>query len=225
MIAADRRTWLAGAAATFLSGSTGRALGAPMYDYVFLDLDVAPPGPALAARLNAQAGALASAGGQVLGVFTPQLGWRARQAAVLLRWSGGNDAAEAVLSALGGHRDRLAPTARPGPADKLSAGGIYVHRWFVIDTASLDEFVALSTEGWKDFEARFDTNIFGLFTVAQTEAERAAGRTRLLLLTRYADHGVWETSRDPSTAAMAAFMRRQKLTRDTWAASTLLAKP
>ncbi|PZQ60307.1 MAG: hypothetical protein DI570_14410, partial [Phenylobacterium zucineum] len=116
-----------------------------------------------------------------------------------------------------------APTARPSPTDHPKPGGIHVHRWFVIDTAALDEFVRLSTEGWKDFEARFDTNILGLFTAAQTEAERAAGRTRLLLITRYADHGVWETSRDPSTAAMAAFMRRQKLTRDTWAASTLLA--
>ena len=50
----------------------------------------------------------------------------------------------------------------------------------------------------------------------------AAGATRLLLCTRYRDHGVWETSRDPTTDAMAAFQRRQKLTRDTWAASTLL---
>ena len=49
----------------------------------------------------------------------------------------------------------------------------------------------------------------------------ADGVTRLLLITRYGDHGVWEKSRDPSTAAMAAFARRQLLTRDSWAASTL----
>lgn len=196
-----------------------------MYDYLFLDLETAPVGPALAARLKDQAAALAAGGGEVLGAFTSQLGWHARQAAVLLRWSEAAGGREAVVAALGGHRDRLAPTARPGPSDRPRPGGIYVHRWFVIDTPALDEFVALSTEGWKDFETRFDTNIFGLFTAAQTEADMKAGQTRLLLLTRYGDHGVWETSRDPSTAAMAAFMRRQKLTRDTWAASTLLTPP
>ena len=93
----------------------------------------------------------------------------------------------------------------------------------MIATPSLSEFVELSTTGWRDFEARFETKIFGLFTAEQTEHDKAAGQTRLLLCTRYRDHGVWETSRDPTTDAMAAFQRRQKLTRDTWAASTLLA--
>ncbi len=194
-----------------------------MYDYLFLEVEGAPPGPALAAKLKSQAGAMAAGGGEVLGVFTPQLGWHGRQAAALLRWTGDGGGREAVVGALGGHRERLTPTARPSSTDRPKAGGIYVHRWFVIDTPALDEFVGLSTEGWKDFEARFDTDIFGLFTAQPTDAERKAGQTRLLLLTRYADHGVWETSRDPSTAAMAAFMRRQKLTRDTWAASTLLS--
>lgn len=225
MIAVDRRSWLSGAVASLLLPAAARAEGAAVYDYLFLDLETAPPGPAVAARLKAAAPALAAAGGEVLGVFTPQLGWRSRQAAVLLRWSGTAAGRESVLASLGGQRDRLAPTARPAPTDRPKPGGIYVHRWFVIDTPALDEFVALSTEGWRDFEARFDTNIFGLFTADPTEADRAAKQTRLLLLTRYGDHGVWETSRDPSTAAMAAFMRRQKLTRETWAASTLLAPP
>jgi len=223
MIAANRRRWLAAAAASLLAPGVARSRDTPMYDYLSIELETAPPGPALAARLAAQATVIASAGGEVLGVFTPQLGWHARQAAILLRWREASGARDAVVAALGGHRDRLTPTARPSPTDRLKPGGVYVHRWFVIDTTSLDEFVALSTEGWKDFEARFDTKIFGLFAAEPSEAERKAGRTRLLLLTRYADHGVWETSRDPSTAAMAAFMRRQKLTRDTWAASTLLA--
>lgn len=225
MNAVDRRRWLSGAAASLLLPAAARARGTPMYDYLFLDLEGAPSAQALAARLKAQAAAIAAGGGEVLGAFTSQLGWHARQAAVLLRWSGTASAREDVVAALGGHHDRLTPTARPGPGDRPKPGGIYVHRWFVIDTPALDEFVALSTEGWKDFEARFDTDIFGLFTAAPTEADLKAGQTRLLLLTRYGDHGVWETSRDPSTAAMAAFMRRQKLTRDTWAASTLLAPP
>ena len=42
-------------------------------------------------------------------------------------------------------------------------GGIYVHRWFVIDANAIDEFVALLRPGWADFESRFEANIFGLW--------------------------------------------------------------
>lgn len=232
MTAVDRRGWLCGAAASLLAPAAARADGTRMYDYLFLDLETppgAPPSRGLAEHLRAEAGSIAASGGQVLGLFTPQLGWHARQAVVLIGWSGAAKGREAVVTAVADapgvarvERHRLAPTARPGAGDRPKPGGIYVHRWFTIDTAALDEFVALSTEGWRDFEARFDTNIFGLFTAAPSDADRKAGVVRLLLLTRYGDHGVWETSRDPSTAAMAAFMRRQKLTRDTWAASSLL---
>jgi hypothetical protein len=199
-----------------------------MYDYLFLDLQ--PPVGTPTARAAHEAVRAAGLGdAEVLGVFAPQLGWHARQAAVLLRWP---DTAQdrAGVAALGKapgvgalSRDRLTPTARPAATDRPPAGGIYVHRWFVIETPALAEFLELSTTGWKDFEARFETHIYGLFTAEQTTQDKAAGLTRLLLLTRYRDHGVWETSRDPSTAAMAAFQRRARLTRDSWAASTLLA--
>ena len=86
----------------------------------------------------------------------------------------------------------------------------------------LNEFLALSQQGWGDFEARFDTKIFGLFTVERTTSDISLGGQRLLLITRYKDHGVWEASRDPSTAAMDAFRRRSAITRETWNASTLL---
>ncbi len=43
-------------------------------------------------------------------------------------------------------------------------------------------------------------------------------------MTRYKDHGVWEASRDPTTEGMKTLMRRQAITRVTWAASTLLAE-
>jgi hypothetical protein len=46
-----------------------------------------------------------------------------------------------------------------------------------------------------------------------------------LLVTRYASHGVWEDSRDPSTTAMQTFARRAMLTLSTRAASTLLVTP
>lgn len=229
----NRRRWLAGAGALAAAPGIGWAAGgARMYDYLFLDLEAAPgtpPAKAYADQVRAQAAAISAAGGEVLGLFTPQLGWHARQAALLVAWkpdASGREAEMAALARLSGvakvERQRLEATARPAAGDRPKPGGVYVHRWFVIGASDLDEVVALSTEGWRDFEARFDTNIFGLFSAERSAADKAAGAARLLLVTRYKDHGVWETSRDPSTDAMAAFMRRQKLTRDTWAASTLL---
>lgn len=228
MSALDRRRWLAGAGALTLAGGPARAAkDTAMYDYLFLDLPAssgAPPAAGLTAGLKAQRAVLAADGIDVLGLFTPQLGWRARQAALLIRRSGRGGKMPDLAGAQVAERHALTPTARPATGDKPRPGGIHVHRWFVVETPALPEFVALSTEGWRDFEARFDTNIFGLLAAEASDADRAQGVTRLLLITRYGSHGVWEASRDPSTAAMAAFQRRQRLTRDTWAASTLLTE-
>lgn len=201
-----------------------------MYDYLFLDLEApagTPPAKAFAARLKAEP---LAGGGEIVGLFTPQLGWHARQAALLIRWAANGPARESAAAQLQSGagvtkatRERLSPTVRPAPADKPSPGGIYVHRWFAVDAAAVPEFVALSVEGWRDFETRFDTKIFGLMQADRNDEDRRKGVTRLLLITRYRDHGVWEASRDPSTDAMAAFARRQRLTRDSWAGSSLLA--
>lgn len=227
----DRRAWMIGAGASL--AATG-ARGASMtYDYLFWEL---PPGEApardLATRLAAEGPALTQGGGAVLGQWSPQLGWTSRQAAALIGWTGDGAQREAAIARLaaapGGRlirRERLSPTARPAPADRPAPGGIYVHRWFVIGRDDVEAFVALSVEGWRDFEVRFDARIFGLFTAAPTPEDQAGGVVRLLLITRYGSHQVWEDSRNPSTEAWAAFTRRQKLTRDTWGASTLLVAP
>jgi hypothetical protein len=111
------------------------------------------------------------------------------------------------------------------PGAVLKPGGIYVHRWFEVDSSSLNEFIALSAEAWPDFEGRFDAQIFGLLELTSPRPGDAPGRRHLLLITRYASHGVWEDSRDPSTAAMQTFARRAMLTLSTRAASTLLVTP
>ena len=118
--------------------------------------------------------------------------------------------------------DHIEPTIRPADADRPATGGVYVHRWFAIEAGAETEFVALSSQGWAHFEMLFDAKIFGLFRAEPLAADRAQNVTRLLLITRYGDHGVWEASRDPSTEAMQILMRRQALTRRTWAASTRL---
>ena len=238
MQAINRRQGLALAAglalqAGVLTASAQTAGARYMYDYLFLDLAPAPGSPpraALTARFNAvDRPAIAAAGGEVVAAFAPQLGWNSTEMALLLRWRDAGPAREAAVQALikaapvtASARHTLRPTVRPAGSDVPLAGGIYVHRWFEVEADSLAEFLTLSQEGWRDFEPRFEAKVFGLFEATRTEADRAAGVTRLLLMTRYRDHGVWEQSRDPTTAGMTAFARRQRLTRHSRGASTLL---
>ncbi len=195
-----------------------------VFDYVSLNLARGP-----AARTGfAQrvADSPLAAAGKVAGVFVSQLGWEAAEAALLAeRGDGGGKAVEALLGApevlSWATPIVLTPTLRPRPGDPLKPGGIYVHRVFEIESSSLNEFIDLSGQAWPDFERRFDAQIFGLFEATPAPE----GRKRLLLLTRYASHGVWEESRDPTTDAARAFARRAQLTLSTRAASTLLMAP
>lgn len=206
---------------------------AAIYDYLFLTFVVDASRTAVrdfAARLaDPLRLALEKAGGEIVGFFTPQLGWSSDEAALLLRWTGdaaGRDAAVAAIRddpALAAvRRDRLAPTIRPAPGDRPPPGGIFVHRVFEIAEADVAAFVALSGQAWTGFEGGFESDIFGLFRTVATEDDARAGRVRMLLVTRYADHGVWEASRAPAPEVRDLFMRRRDLTRRTYAASTLL---
>ena len=186
------------------------------YAYQFATLARVPtPHQALAAHLR-------SVAAEVVGQFAPQMGWANNQAAVLLRGDDGALEAPGLITAV--TAERLTPTLRPADDAVPQPGGVYVHRWFEVDAANADEFIHLSGQGWQRFEAQFDTRIFGLFRVAPSSTDRDTGLQRLLLITRYADHGVWEASRDPTSEAMQIFARRQQLTRRSWAASTLLVK-
>lgn len=228
----DRRQWLIGAGVLALAPS-GQAVAADggLYDYLFVDLEGTPskPAPSYVDHLRGRAGTLKAAGGEIVGLFSPQLGWVARQRALLVRWAPGARDRDRELTALMrgravrvAQRAQLTPTVRPQPADRPTPGGVYVHRWFAVEADKVEEFQALSVEGWRDFESRFDTRVFGLFTAERSASDRRERLQRFLLITRYRDHGVWEASRDPTTEAMAAFRRRQLITRDTWAASTVL---
>jgi len=161
-------------------------------------------------------------GGDLLGVFLPQLGFASHERAVLTRWQ---DEPADLLGAcpwVGAiSNERLHPTARPSQADRPRPGGVYVHRWFTIDPANQAEFVKLSTEAWVGFEEEFDSQVFGLFA-AEPRAEDGASR-RMLLMTRYAGHAVWETSRRPSAEPASRFRRRHELTALTRGCSTILA--
>jgi hypothetical protein len=198
-----------------------------IYDYLFLELNGAAAGRA--AFLGSLRDARAAGRIAPLGAFVPQLGWGGAEIAVLGERSADTAGAGAAADAIAGMaqvvscaRFELTATLRPRTGDILRPGGIYVHRWFEIAAPSLEEFIALSAQAWPDFESRFDANIFGLFEV-RAGGDVTADERRLLLITRYGSHGVWEASRDPSTAAMKTFARRAALTLRTRASSTLLA--
>lgn len=189
------------------------------YEYLFLRLAGPQPQAAIAEAVRGAAPDEAAGPGTVV-LFAPQLGWANDEAALLVGPGASGAAVEAILASrcvAAADRFALAPTVRPTADARLDPGGIVVHRWFEVDPSSAAEFIELSQQGWASFERLFDARIFGLF-----RADAADGPARLLLITRYGSHGVWEASRDPTTAAMRIFIRRQQLTRRTWAASTRL---
>jgi hypothetical protein len=194
---------------------------AASYDYVPLEL---PSGRAAWEALRSEvrdslAPAIRGAGGQVLGLFSPQLGFAANEGVLLIGWPGAPGVIPGLQGARSGVGDRLVATLRPTNGDVPKAGGIYVHRWFTVAPANLESFISLSGQAWPSFEAGFDTNIFGLF---RAETRASGGDVRMLLLTRYADHRVWEASRQPAPTAREAFGNRHDLTTWTIARSSVL---
>lgn len=179
-----------------------------------------------AAHVRGVAPKIAEAGGEVIGLFQPQLGFGSNEAVVLLRWpdSSTRDRLRELDQAPGVstlHPEKLTPTVRPADGDGLKAGGIYVHRWFTVDADSVADFVSLSNRAWTNFEGSYDTQIFGLFTAERTAADVREGAGRLLLLTWYASHGVWENSREQTRDPDGLFVKRHALTRTTIGRSSL----
>ena len=197
--------------------------------YVYLTLELARGRAAWAAltehtREKARE-AIADAGGELLGLFSPQLGFASNEAIVLTRWPSGIQevrGAFALPEVVSSGRETLTPTVRPKGDQKLRTGGIYVHRWFTIDRDCTADFIDLSNRAWGDFEGSFDTEIFGLFTAEPDEEDRESAAQRLLLLTWYRDHGVWEASREQPRDPSSLFAQRHLLTRSTIGRSSLL---
>ncbi|HTP75581.1 MAG TPA: hypothetical protein VMJ73_01270 [Rhizomicrobium sp.] len=173
--------------------------------------------------------AIAAAGGEMLGLFQGQLGFASSDAIVLLRWPSAHrdrlreiDRAPGVVTM---HPEMLTPTVRPKDDAVLKKGGIYVHRWFTVDADSVSDFVALSNRAWENFEGSYQTEIFGLFTAERTAQDVREAAGRLLLLTYYASHGVWEESRDQTRDPDGLFAKRHALTRSTIGRSSVVVWP
>jgi hypothetical protein len=175
---------------------------------------------------NVAVPAIAATGGEVLGLFQGQLGFASNEAVVLLRFKSAArdrlrelDRAPCVVSM---HPEVLTPTVRPKDDAVLTPGGITVHRWFTVDADSVADFLSLSNRAWTDFEGSYATEIFGLFTAERTAQDVRDGAGRLLLLTYYASHGVWEESRQQTRDPNGLFAQRHALTRSTIGRSSLL---
>ena len=160
------------------------------YDYLTFTLERGRP--AWSAFVDhartATAPAIASAGGELLGLFQGQLGFFSNEAVVLLRWpSATRDRLRELDRAPGVAAMRaeiLTPTVRPKDDAVLKIGGIYVHRWFTVDADSVADFISLSNRAWTQFEGSYATEIFGLFAVERTAQDVREGVGRLLLLLR-----------------------------------------
>ena len=201
------------------------------YDYLSFTLERGRPAlSAFTAHIrNVAAPAIAKAGGSVLGLFTGQLGFASNEVVLLLRWpTAGRDHLREVDRAPGVftmHPEILTPTVRPDDKAVLRQGGIYVHRWFNVDADSVNDFIGLSNRAWKNFEGSYETEIFGLFTAERTAQDVREGCGRLLLLTYYASHGVWEDSREQTRDPSGLFAQRHQLTRSTIGRSSLILPP
>lgn len=166
--------------------------------------------------------AIADKSGEIIGLFAPQLGFASNEAVVLVQGTPGAKSAFSFPQVVAVEEHALAPTVRPHDGQKLKAGGIYVHRWFTIDAERLADFIDLSNRAWSRFEGSYDTEIFGLFAASESVGDRSLNARRLLLLTWYRDHGVWEASREQSRDAASLFAQRHLLTRTTIGRSSVV---
>src|SRR5437868_2559512 len=74
--------------------------------------------------------AISDEGAELLGLFSPQLGFASNEALVLVRRDGTHALpanAFAAAEVIAQRGETLAPTVRPRPNQRLITGGIYVH--------------------------------------------------------------------------------------------------
>jgi hypothetical protein len=115
------------------------------------------------------------------------------------------------------------PTVRPASEAPLDREGLYVFRFFEVANRDVEEIAALSAEAWETFEATDDYSAEPQALFCQ--ADRAAERGRMLLVTWYDSLESWQTSRSPHPQARENFRRRHAMTQGTIAYATRLLLP
>lgn len=138
-------------------------------------------------------------------VFRTIFGSPSNEVLTMTAWAGEPAVTPEIPGATTLSVETLEPTVRPSAIGPLPDGGIYVLRWFMINSQDFDEFVKLSDEAWVSMEDAFEAQIIGLFRAK----DAPAGKTRMLLYTWYASLAAWEISRNqrPEAGASEAWKR------------------
>ena len=169
-------------------------------------------------------------GGALYGVWAPLFGLASNQVVMMTQWSAPEgivpqvtETFMAVEGIVHVESHLVLPTVRPTTSAPPQKPGLYVHRWFLVESQHVEEVVELSATAWETFEQTFAVDIIGFF---RTLGEDTA-LTELLLLTWYPNLAAWERSRqfEQVPAARQRFLRRQQLTQWTRAIATTFVAP
>jgi DNA-binding FadR family transcriptional regulator len=135
---------------------------------------------------------LRNAGGEVIGVFAPKIGWSGNQAAMLIRWSVGGAHRAAALARLQKapnlvsiERRRLSLATPLALNTELPQGGIFGLRWCDVAVDAVESIATTWAAGWPRFEAQFGMRVFGLFRAETAAPDRVQGIAHLLLINWY----------------------------------------
>ncbi len=173
--------------------------------------------------------ALEAAGGRLYGIWRSQIGRpRDELTAITHGPANADDTAWRGLldgiADVGAHTDDvMSATLKPESPVPPRRQGNYAFRWFETPALHWNEFLALCTAAWPGFEAAYDSQIVGLWRLAE---DGPGGTRRSMLLTRRPDLAMWERSKIPATPAEQAvrdrLSRRYDLCEATWVYTTTL---
>jgi hypothetical protein len=176
--------------------------------------------------------AIEAAGGNLYGIWRSQIGRPRDELTAVTVWSDGAPANDLVTAALHGvagvrHHEMqtMTPTLRPTTPTPPTRQGNFAFRWFETPAQHFDEFLALSAKGWPDFESSYDSQVIGLWRLAD-ESTADCDNVTSLLLTRRPDLAMWERSKIPQgekeIAMRETFNRRYDLCDSTVVYTTTL---
>jgi hypothetical protein len=138
-----------------------------------------------------------AAGGQVFGVFTPQIGLSANHVVTISAFP--DEAAARVVDLVGAapcaveRQEFWEPDPRPLPGETFpETDGVFSHRWFDVAEADWPRFRELSVTAWDNFEAVHETRVIGFW---RSRTPPAPGLIRVWLMAWYANLAAWEGSR------------------------------
>lgn len=170
------------------------------------------------------------AGGTLYGIWRSQIGQPRDTLNVMTVWPDAAKGEAAFAKAVGDlgqittqTATHLTPTLRPTDATPPVRQGNFAFRWFETPKKHWPEFLDLCAEAWPGFESSYDSQVVGLWEVADSKPDDIV---RSLLLTRRPDLAMWERSKIPQgekeEAVRAKLSRRYDICDSTYVYTTTL---